>query len=56
MADPKCSYCGGVGEVYGVFGDVKFRLVCCCSGGSEESVRWLLRLYKEVAPGEDYVI
>lgn len=54
--DPYCPYCGGTGEVKGTVDDVEFTFSCSCSGGSEESVRWLLGLNEEPSPGQDWSI
>lgn len=51
-SDPRCPYCGGTGEVKGVVEDVEFIYQCSCSGGREESVRWLLGLNEE-PPSQD---
>jgi hypothetical protein len=56
MADPKCPYCGGSGEVSGVLDDVELRIVCVCSGGDEESVRWLLQLDDDAPPGPGFIV
>jgi hypothetical protein len=55
-SDPRCPYCGGTGEVKGVIDDVEFIYQCSCSGGREESVRWLLGLNEEPPPGQDLTI
>jgi hypothetical protein len=49
-SDENCPYCGGTGKVAGVVDDIEFEFVCCCSGGSEEAVRWLLGVNKEPPP------
>jgi hypothetical protein len=51
-----CPFCGGAGEVKGVIDDVEFIFKCSCSGGSEESVQWLLGLNAEPPPDQDWII
>jgi hypothetical protein len=51
-----CPFCGGIGKVSGVVDDVEFTFQCHCSGGSEEAVRWLLRLPLEAPAGDDWII
>jgi hypothetical protein len=55
-SEQPCPYCGGAGEVRGVVDDVEFIFKCSCSGGSEESVRWLLGLNDLPPPGQDWII
>jgi hypothetical protein len=54
MGDANCPYCHGSGEVSGVVDDIEFRSICCCSGGIEEWVLWLL--YEDVPAGQEYTI
>jgi len=53
MSDQNCPYCYGSGEVSGVVDDVMFVFQCPCSGGSQESVRWLLGWNEEDQADED---
>jgi len=55
-AHPPCPYCGGTGEVSGVVDDVVFMFQCRCSGGSEESFRWLLGQDSSEPSGGDWVV
>ena len=50
--DPTCPYCNGAGQVSDAIGDNEFTLQCVCSGGSKESVRWLLGLEEETPADE----
>jgi hypothetical protein len=54
--DPSCRYCGGVGQVSGLIGDMEFTFQCVCTGGTEEPVRWLLGLEVEPVADEPKII
>jgi hypothetical protein len=55
-SDPNCPYCNGAGVVSGQVDDVQFDFECPCSGGSEESVRWLLGLDEKQPADNAYTI
>ena len=54
-SDLKCPYCAGAGEVSGMVDDVESLSVCPCSGGGEESVRWLLEVDQGLPPYEGFI-
>ena len=54
--DPNCPYCRGAGQVSDISGDNEFTFQCVCSGGSKESVLWLLGLEEKPLADEPKIL